>query len=138
MIMELGKSLPEKVRTGLNEARESFSNIQSNIISSFERIREQSMTGEELKNRLASFQKKAIFNFEKTFSDGLQKAYGALNIPTKMEVEEISKRVNKINNEIRRLVDSRTASKAPVKVKRASMRLHASGTRRSKTRKTSR
>ena len=43
----------------------------------------------------------------KAINTNLEKAYGMLKLPTRTEVDEISRKVNKINQDIRKMVDVR-------------------------------
>jgi hypothetical protein len=107
MIKEFKKNIPEYVKTGIQGARSTLLNIEKDLKEGYEKVSNQALNRQDLKKRLNDFQKKAADSFEKAVNTNIGKAFSMLNLPTKTEVEAISKKVNKINQDIRKMVDVR-------------------------------
>jgi hypothetical protein len=107
MIKELTKNIPDFVKSGVQGARESFQSIEKELRDNYTKVTAQAPTREELKKRFTDFQKKAVTSVEKTLNTNIEKAYIVLNLPTRTEVDQIAKKVNKINADVRHLADAR-------------------------------
>jgi hypothetical protein len=124
MIKEFAQNLPEKVRNGMVGARQTFTVLQlqaekrvrnvtaelrtlgGEMKANFANIRHMQLNNDDVKKRFTVLQEKAV----KTFNANVEKAYGALNIPTRTEVEALTLKVNRINADIRKIVDMKSKS----------------------------
>jgi polyhydroxyalkanoate synthesis regulator phasin len=107
MIKEITRNFPDLVKTRVQVARKTLLGLEKDLKKRYEKVSRQTLNRQELGKRVTEFQKKAADTMGKAINANLEKAYGALNLPTRAELDEISRKVNKINQEIRKLAETR-------------------------------
>jgi len=113
---QIKKTLPEFFKSNVEAALNSLSTVEKDLKDVYDKLTSQAFSKEDLKKRLSEIQKKAAKSrkdLEKNLAQNIAKGYSLLNIPTRAEVEKISKQVEKIQRDLQSIVKK---AKAPKKV----------------------
>ena len=120
MVKQIKKTLPEFFKSNVEAALNSLSTVEKDLKDVYDKLTSQAFSKEDLKKRLSEIQKKAAKSrkdLEKNLAQNIAKGYSLLNIPTRSEVEKISKQVEKIQRDLQSIVKKAKAPKKVVKKK---------------------
>ncbi len=120
MVTEIRKNVLDFVKNGLADAKEPLARVEKEVRDLVAKVGSSAVAKEDIQKWLGELVVKvaqARKDFEKAMEDGVAKTFNALNIPTRQEVDEIVKQVNKLTNEVRKLASAGipAAKKATVK-----------------------
>lgn len=106
MVKEIRKNVRDFVKTGLQEAKEPLARVEKEVRELVAKVGSSAVAKEDIQKWLGELAVKvsqARKDFEKAMEEGVGKAFNALNIPTRQEVDDLVKQVNKLTNEVRKL-----------------------------------
>ena len=120
MVKEIKKNLPDFIKSNFEAALNSLSNVEKELKEVYDKLTSKSFSKEDLRKRVSEIQKKAARSrkdLEKNLAENIAKGYSLLNIPTRSEVEKISKQVEKIQRDLQSIAKKAKAPKKVVKKK---------------------
>ncbi|MCC6158533.1 MAG: phasin family protein [Deltaproteobacteria bacterium] len=121
MVTEIRKNVLDFVKNGLSDAKEPLARVEKEVRELVAKVGSSAVAKEDIQKWLGELVVKvaqARKDFEKAMEDGVAKTFNALNIPTRHEVDDLVKQVNKLTNEVRKLA----AAGIPAATKKAAVK----------------
>lgn len=109
MSKDFKSNVTEFFKNGVQSVMEPMSRVEKDLKDLLNKLASQKIPREEIKMKLVELLAKvgdARKDIERSMEEGIGKAFSALNIPTRAEVDALAKQVNKLNSEIRKLASA--------------------------------
>ncbi|MCZ7585539.1 MAG: phasin family protein [Deltaproteobacteria bacterium] len=122
MVKELTKNLPDFLKANLGNVAATLTSLEKDARDAYDKLASQSWSRADLKKRLSAIRKTTVSarkDVEKVLNDGMSKAYGVFNIPTKSDVDKLARQVSKVHAEVRKLAGTAGGKPAAPKKKAA-------------------
>ncbi len=118
MAKDVLKSVQDFLKENLKGATEPLNNVEKELREVLDKLGTQKLSKDELRSRLDEMVKKLKDlrnSIEKSMDDGLAKTLSALNLPSRSELDKLTKKVDKLSRDVAKLNKSAEGKKAPAK-----------------------